>query len=118
MANLSQFASEGHSEHVPAGHYFFKAGTHGKHMYVVTSGQADIVVRGKVLETVQAGGLFGEMALIDHRERSADVIAKSDTNVAVIDEERFRYLVHNDPSFALEVMKVMADRLRRADERL
>jgi CRP-like cAMP-binding protein len=67
---------------------------------------------------VHTGGIFGEMALIDHRERSADVIAKTDVRVAAIDQKRFLYLVRNHPFFAIEVMKVMTDRLRRFDDML
>jgi CRP-like cAMP-binding protein len=115
MADLAEIVHEGLAQHVPAGHHFFRAGDHGDVMYVVTSGEVEIVLRGKVLETVHAGGVFGEMALIDHRERSADVIAKTDAGVVLVDGERFRYLVRNDPFFALEVMKIMADRLRRLD---
>jgi len=118
LAELSLFAHETKNRRAPAGHHFFKAGDLGHEMYVVTEGEVDIVLRGKVLETVHPGGIFGEMALIDHRERSADVIAKTETEVAVIDDERFHYLVRHDPAFALEVMKVMADRLRRLDDML
>jgi CRP-like cAMP-binding protein len=115
LIDFSRFAHDGKSEHVPAGEYFFRTGEHGDDMFVVTRGEAEIIVGDTLVETVIAGGIFGEMALIDQRERSADVIAKTDTEVAVIDEDRFRLLVATDPSFALEVMRIMADRLRRLD---
>jgi CRP-like cAMP-binding protein len=115
VTDFLRLASDGKNEHVPAGQYFFRAGEHGSEMYLVTDGEAEIIVGETLVETVRPGGIFGEMALIDHRERSADVIAKSDTEVVVIDADRFRTLVASDPSFALEVMKVMADRLRRLD---
>jgi CRP-like cAMP-binding protein len=117
-ADLSIFASDPDAEVFPAGHRFFTTGDPGEVMYVVLAGEVDIVLRGKVLESVQPGGIFGEMALIDHRERSADVIAKTDVRVAAIDQKRFLYLVRNHPFFALEVMKVMTDRLRRFDDML
>jgi CRP/FNR family transcriptional regulator, cyclic AMP receptor protein len=103
-------------EHFSAGHKFFGVGDRGEAMYVVSSGEAEIVLRGKVLETVHAGGIFGELALIDHRERSAEVVAKTDVSVGVIDRKRFVDLVHSHPSFALEVMATMANRLRRLDD--
>jgi CRP-like cAMP-binding protein len=115
LSDFSRFAHDGKSEHVPAGQYFFRTGEHGDDMYVVTSGEVEIIVGDTLVETVHPGGMFGEMALIDHRERSADVIAKTDADVAVIDADRFRALVTSDASFALEVMKIMADRLRRLD---
>jgi CRP-like cAMP-binding protein len=102
----------------PAGHHFFTVGDAGDEMYVVLEGNVDIMLRGRRLENVTPGGVFGEMALIDHRERSADVVAETAVKVAPIDQKRFLYLIRNHPYFAIEVMKVMTDRLRRFDDML
>ena len=118
VADLSMFASDLDAQAYPAGHRFFNVGDHGEIMFVVTDGEVEIVLRGKVLETVVAGGIFGELALIDHRDRSADVVAKTAVKVSAIDQKRFLYLVRNHPFFALEVMKIMADRLRKFDDLL
>ena len=53
------------------------------------------------------------MALIDHSPRSATARAQTDCKVALIDERRFMFLVQETPFFALRVMGVMANRLRR-----
>jgi CRP-like cAMP-binding protein len=58
------------------------------------------------------------MALIDHRERSADVLAATEVRAAPIDQKRFLYLIRNHPFFAIEVMKIMTDRLRHFDDLL
>lgn len=118
MADLSMFASDLDAQNYPAAHRFFAAGDHGEIMFVVVEGEVEITLRGKVLETVISGGIFGELALIDHRERSADVTAKTAVKVSAIDQKRFLYLVRNHPFFALEVMKIMADRLRKFDDLL
>jgi len=118
VGDLSIFASDLDAQHYPAGYRFFSAGEHSEIMYVVADGEVEITLRGKHLETVHSGGIFGELALIDHRERSADVEAKTDVKVSAIDQKRFLYLVRNHPFFALEVMKIMADRLRKFDDML
>ena len=59
------------------------------------------------------GGIFGELALIDSSPRSAAAVAHTDCRLAVIGERRFIFLVQQTPYFALEVMSVMAQRLRR-----
>ncbi len=118
MADLTIFAHDLDAKDYPAGHRFISTGDQGEIMYVVTEGEVEITLRGKVLETVHSGGIFGELALIDHRERSADVTAKSDVKVSAIDQKRFLYLVRNHPFFALEVMKIMAERLRKFDDLL
>ncbi|MGA7571329.1 MAG: cyclic nucleotide-binding domain-containing protein [Candidatus Aquilonibacter sp.] len=118
MPDLSIFANDSDTQRLPAGHRFFAAGESGEEMYVVLSGDVEISLRGKVLETVHAGGIFGEMALIDRQQRSADVIAKTDVKVAVIDRKRFLFLLTRNPYFAIEVMTVMTERLRRFDDKL
>jgi CRP-like cAMP-binding protein len=105
-------------QYFPQGHRFFKTGDYGEVMYVVTKGEVDIVLRGRLLETVGTGSVFGEMAIIDDGERSAEAYAKTNVKVVVIDQERFLYLTRNDPSFALKVMKIITLRLRRLDDML
>jgi CRP-like cAMP-binding protein len=105
-------------QYFPAGHRFFATGDHGEVMYVVTSGEVEILLRGRLLETVGVGSVFGEMAIIDDRERSAEAIAKTNVKVVVIDQERFLFLTRNDPHFALKVMRIITTRLRRLDDML
>lgn len=90
----------------------------GDCMYVVRSGAVGIVASGAVLETVGPNGIFGEMALMDRGPRSATAIAREPTEVAVIDEGAFLYLVEKNPGFALDLMRRMAKRLRRMNESL
>lgn len=118
MPDLSMFVNETDLQTHSAGHRFFEQGDTGEEMWVVVEGEVDIILRGKLLEAVGPGGIFGELALIDHRERSADVVAKTDVKVAPIDQKRFLYLLRNHPFFAIEVMKIMTDRLRRFDDLL
>lgn len=60
-------------------------------------------------------GIFGELSLIDQETRIASAIARTDCMVQVIDKLRFLFLVQETPLFAIRVMKVLADRLRRVD---
>jgi CRP/FNR family transcriptional regulator, cyclic AMP receptor protein len=81
----------------------------------VVEGQAQVMIDGKLLETVRPGGILGEMALIDAGPRSATAIAKTQCVLVPIDEKRFADLVGRRPEFALHVMRVLANRLRRMD---
>jgi CRP/FNR family cyclic AMP-dependent transcriptional regulator len=87
-------------------------------MYVVRSGRVNIMASGVVLETIGPGGLFGEMALIDGAPRSATAVAVEATEVAPIDRTAFLFMVRQSPDFALEVMSVLATRIRRMNEQL
>lgn len=96
----------------------FNEGEHGDRMFVVMSGTVVILIHGKVVETAEAGAIVGEMAMIDDGARSATVIAKTDSTLFPIDRKRFNFLVQQTPNFALHVMRVIADRLRRTDATL
>lgn len=90
----------------------------GACMYVVRSGKVAILSGGAVLENVGPNGTFGEMALIDGAPRSATAVAREATELAVIDERAFLYLVQKDPSFALDMLRRLSARLRRTTESL
>lgn len=98
------------------GQVIFRQGQHGALMYAVISGEVDIVVDGLVVDTVQSGGILGEMALIDQGPRSATAIARTDCTLALITEKHFAFLIQQTPFFALQVMRVMADRLRSRNQ--
>ena len=103
---------------VNAGQALFKQGEPGDLMYVLMSGMAEIVVHDKVVETAEPGAIVGEMAMVDDLARSASVIARTDCQFLPIARKRFNFLVQQTPHFALHVMRIMADRLRRTDELL
>ncbi len=110
--NLFDHAKDGES--YAAGQVIFSTDDVGKNMYVVLEGEVEILLRGKLVETAGPGSMIGELALIepDHI-RSATAIAKTDCKLVPVDEKRFQFLIRETPFFALEVMQVMADRLRR-----
>jgi len=98
------------------GQVVFHEGDPGKDVYVVTAGEAEIRIGGRVIETLGGGEIFGEMALVEPGQpRAATVAAKGELKCAVIDEKRFNFLVEQTPRFALQVMRVLVGRLRRMD---
>jgi CRP/FNR family transcriptional regulator, cyclic AMP receptor protein len=100
-------------ESYPAGQTIFSVGEPGTVMYILLKGEVDVALNNKVVETIAAGEILGELALVDHSPRSATAVAKTDCALAPINERRFLFLVQETPYFALHVMGVMAGRLRR-----
>jgi CRP/FNR family cyclic AMP-dependent transcriptional regulator len=92
----------------------FKQGDPADCMFAVVEGAIDIELGGVVVERVLPVAIFGEMALIDQRPRSATALAATDCKLAVINEKRFLRLVELTPHFALHMMQVISERLRRA----
>ncbi len=114
MTSFSILKREKDIRSIEAGQPIFTEGQPGDVMYAVVEGEVNIVLKGQVLETIRDGGIFGELALLDERPRSASAIAASpNCKVAVIDLRRFSVLVQQTPFFAIDVMRVMAERLRR-----
>lgn len=116
MAKLELFQHAEDYVTFRAGTRIFEEGQPGDSMYAVVEGEVDIVSNGKVLETTGAGGIVGELALLDRSKRSATAIARTDCRLVPVDEKRFLYMVHQTPFFALQVMRIMAERLRRWTE--
>jgi len=112
---LGLFKSEEKVVTVKAGDDLFRKGDPAKAMYVVLSGELRVGDGNKIFEQLAPGGLVGEMALIDHATRAATVTALTDSTLAEIDEKRFLFLTQQTPSFALNVMRVLSQRLRRMD---
>ncbi|MFN0219487.1 MAG: Crp/Fnr family transcriptional regulator [Hyphomicrobium sp.] len=98
---------------VRAGERLFAAGEPGDQMFLVLEGKVDVRVREATVEIVGLHGVVGEMALLDQAPRSASAVAQTPCEVAVIDRETFFDLVREEPSFALYVMRVMANRIRK-----
>jgi len=96
------------------GEKIFSAGDSGDCMYAVIQGAVDIEFGGAVIERIAPVGVFGEMALIDHQPRSATALAAADCSLAVINEKRFLRLIERTPLFALQMMQLISERLRRA----
>ena len=94
----------------------FREGEQGDEFFVVVRGQVEIKSGNRWFETVGQNGIFGEMALIDDSPRSATVVALTDVTVMPIQEQQFLFMVKHTPFFALRVMRVLANRLRRQNK--
>jgi len=99
-----------------AGEMIFREGDPGTEFYVVQRGRVRVLAGNRLLETLGENEIFGEMALIDASPRSATVAADTDVTVAPITEKQYLFLVRHTPYFALKVMRVLANRLRRQNK--
>jgi CRP/FNR family transcriptional regulator, cyclic AMP receptor protein len=110
VAGLFRNAKE--TRKVEAGSVIFEEGEDGSEMFGIIDGEVELRAKGGVLDRLGPDDVFGEMALIDHSPRSLTAVAVSDTTLAMIDRHRFLFLVQETPTFAIDVMSVMAERLR------
>jgi CRP/FNR family transcriptional regulator, cyclic AMP receptor protein len=101
-----------------AGDVIFREGEPAQELFIVQSGEVEIRLGNRLLETLPQYSIFGEMALIDNAPRSATAIAATDARLVAVSEKQFLFLISNTPYFALNVMRVMARRLRAANSAL
>jgi CRP/FNR family cyclic AMP-dependent transcriptional regulator len=101
-----------------AGDVIFKQGDPAQELFIIQSGEVEIRLGNRVLETLPQYSIFGEMALIDGAPRSATAVAASDVKLVPVTEKQFLFLVSNTPHFALNMMRIMARRLRATNRSL
>jgi CRP/FNR family cyclic AMP-dependent transcriptional regulator len=103
---------------IQAGQALFREGDEGNQMFVLETGTAEVIVQNRVVETLAHGSIVGEMGLVSPGPHSASVIAKTDCEFVAVDEKRFQFLVQQTPYFAIQVMRLMAERLRATNKLL
>lgn len=119
MAKSSLFRHATKTTTFKAGEIIFNEGERGDVMYVVVDGVVEILLRGRSMIRLDEGEIFGEMALIESEHtRTATAKAETDVVLAPIDRDRFTFLVHESPFFALDVMRTLAERLQLANSLL
>jgi uncharacterized membrane protein len=108
---------------VPQNTRLFRQGDTGDAMYLIESGRVLISIRVDdeqevTLAELAQGDFFGEMSIIDGRQRSADAQVIEDSRLAVLSRNAFLSFVRKKPDVALEMLSALTDRLRRTDELL
>jgi len=108
---------------VPQNTRLFRQGDKGDAMYLIESGRVRISIRDQeeqevVLAELAQGDFFGEMSIIDGRQRSADAKVIEDAQLAILSREAFLSFVRSNADVALEMLSALTDRLRRTDELL
>lgn len=98
-----------------AGDVIFREGDPAEEMYVIKAGSVEVRAGNRLLATLGERTIFGEMALIDHGSRSATAVAVSDTTIVPVGEKQFLLMVSRTPYFALNVMRVLVERLRTSN---
>lgn len=122
---LGFFRIGGTQEQFPAGKQIFaeqekSSGffSKGSRMYLLLDGDVALTLAGKPLELVLPGEIFGEVAAIADTPRSATATARKNCRALSLDEKQFQHSLQQMPEFALMLMSIMAQRLRRGVAKL
>jgi CRP-like cAMP-binding protein len=105
-----------------AGQTIFQEGDHAEEMFIIHQGQVNISKRARnaeqVLATLRDGDFFGEMALFTDSPRSATATVVTDSVILRIDKKSFDYMINNNSSFAINMIRKLCERLRNADNQI
>ena len=105
-----------------SGDVIFREGEPSDAAYLVVSGIVEIVLgyesaHRKTIAVAGKGEYFGEMGAIDNCPRSATAVAMGDVVCVAVRPEEFMETLMKQPSEAIELLKILFERLRRADRR-
>lgn len=121
--DLSALLSHARIEAHKVNDVIFRQGTPGHSLIAVLEGQIKIANQapsGKevVFAILNAGEVFGELALLDGKPRSADAIAVGSCKLLVIDRRDFLAFLEARPAACIRLLGILSTRLRRTDEQV
>jgi len=97
---------------LPAGHVLTEQGRVGNEFFVIVDGTVRIERDGQRIDTMGPGGFLGEIALVDHRPRTATATCETACHVLVLGHREFHTLMLDQPSIAAAVLRSLGERLR------
>jgi CRP/FNR family cyclic AMP-dependent transcriptional regulator len=101
---------------VPAGKHIVRQGQIGTGFYLISSGRVRVIRGNETLATLGPGEFFGELSVLDQAPRMAHVIAEEPTVCLALASWDFVRILEQNPKAALSVLRVMAKRLRAAED--
>jgi CRP/FNR family cyclic AMP-dependent transcriptional regulator len=106
---------------VESGTTIFSKGDPGTSLFAICKGVVTIAVpagggREAVFNQIGKGNIFGEIALLDGRPRTADAVAMTDCELFVIERRDFKPLLREEPDMALQLIEILCERLRHTTE--
>jgi CRP/FNR family cyclic AMP-dependent transcriptional regulator len=105
------------------GHIVVRQGEIGDNIFAIQEGELEVVKErqggGEIrVAVLQAGDIFGEMAILEKEQRNATVRTLTDARLLTVDKKTFMSRVHEDPSLAFNILRMMAKRIRALNAKL
>ena len=115
--------SKGIRKRAAKGSFIVRYGEYGDSLYLIETGSVKLTLFNKdgkviILSTLDAGDFFGEFSLLDGQPRSCTVIAETDCDLFILTRQTFTSLLNEIPEMALNILKEMSLRLRKADKKI
>lgn len=118
VEKLSKIAQVAEETWMPKGTAVMREGDFGDSLFIVADGVVRVHKGGKDLALLKQGDSVGEMALLDHAPRSADVTVEEDATLLRIGREEFNEVTAANPEIMQGIVRLLVRRLREASEKL
>lgn len=104
------------------GSYLFKEGDPADCMYIVRSGELEVILSGdnkeKVISNITAGELVGEMSLFSKRMRSAGIRAVTDSELVKLPYKKLQDDLRQMPEWVQVTLKTLSEKIREANVKI
>jgi CRP/FNR family cyclic AMP-dependent transcriptional regulator len=122
-SEIDSLISYSRVERYTAGREIFAKGSPGQSLVAVLRGSIKISSlsnEGKeiVFNIINSGEIFGEIAVLDGEERSADATAMTDCELLVLNRRDFVHLVEHRPDLCMIMLRILCQRLRQTSEQV
>ena len=111
-AMRERLLSAGDEHTYDAGETVIHQGDRGGEAFVILSGRARVVRDGRDVARLGPGQFFGEVAMLDSRSRTADVVAESPLRAIALSRDTVKRALRSEPDLAWRVLEVLAGRIR------
>lgn len=111
-AAIEQMAELGHRVDAEPGAELTDQGRYGDVCYLIIEGRANVFMRGEYVTSVEAGTMVGEMALLEHRPRSATVVAETPMVLVSFGTKEFRTILDDNADLRERVHQLLVARER------
>jgi CRP-like cAMP-binding protein len=116
--NVARLADVSGEQEFEPGQVIVQQGQVGNGLYIVVTGEVRIISGDDELARLGAGETIGELSVIDQQPRVASAVAATETTCLALASWDLIAMLERDPSLAMNLLRELAARLRRADERL
>jgi len=121
-ASLLSLARECRFKNVEKGEILFFQSDPSESAYIVRAGNISIILnspdgREMVINEMHSGDLFGELGILTKKSRSTSAIARTNSELLVISRQAFLSVIENEPSLALRMLEMTAQRLQMSGKR-